>query len=65
MNRIIILIIFSIFLYSCIKTFSCKKDATTRRTDFSIEGIDVSHYQSNIDWKKISIQSIDFVFIKI
>ena len=31
---------------------------------YEMQGIDVSHYQGNIDWNKIEEQGIDFAFIK-
>lgn len=31
---------------------------------YELDGIDVSHYQGNIDWDKIREQGIDFAFIK-
>lgn len=37
---------------------------TDRRTDYAVHGIDVSHYQSYIDWPSIARQDIDFAFVK-
>lgn len=31
---------------------------------YPVQGIDVSHYQGDIDWKKIAEQGIDFAYIK-
>lgn len=31
---------------------------------YELQGIDVSHYQGVIDWKKIAAQDVDFAFIK-
>lgn len=31
---------------------------------YELQGIDVSHYQGDIDWKKIERQNIDFAYIK-
>ncbi len=31
---------------------------------YELHGIDVSHYQGNIDWKKLEEQKVDFAFIK-
>lgn len=37
----------------------------TRRIDgYEVHGIDVSHYQSHIDWDRVAAQEVDFVFIK-
>lgn len=32
--------------------------------EFSVNGIDVSHHQGHIDWKKVKTQNIQFVIIK-
>jgi lysozyme len=32
--------------------------------EYAIRGIDVSHYQSAIDWEKVANQQLDFVFVK-
>lgn len=29
-----------------------------------VRGIDVSHYQKNIDWEKVANSGVDFVYIK-
>lgn len=64
MKHLFVLFFCFLVSYSIIKIFSCRKSSTIRRTDFSVEGIDVSHYQSNILWEKIAEQGIDFVFVK-
>jgi lysozyme len=35
-----------------------------RRSDYSVHGIDVSHYQKYIDWQAVADQNIHFAFIK-
>ncbi len=46
-----------IFLVSC--------EETTRRLDtYQVQGIDVSHYQSHIDWSLVAGQALDFAFVK-
>lgn len=40
-------------------------DETIQRTDFGVHGIDVSHYQQNIDWDAVAGADIDFAFIKL
>jgi len=37
---------------------------TIRRHDYSVHGIDVSHYQSDIKWDTIAEQDIHFAFVK-
>jgi len=40
-------------------------DSTTKRlTDYSVHGIDVSHYQSVIEWDTVADQGFHFAFIK-
>lgn len=43
---------------------SCREDRTERRLDYTVHGIDVSHYQSRIDWQRLPGQDIHFAFIK-
>jgi lysozyme len=42
---------------------SCNQD-TSRRDDFALHGIDVSHHQSFIDWPAVASQDIHFAFVK-
>ncbi len=37
---------------------------TIRRYDFSVHGIDISHYQSTIHWDTVAQQGIHFAFVK-
>lgn len=53
----------SILLGIAIIVFSCQQD-TQRNTDFAIHGIDVSRYQSRINWSTVAEQGIHFAFIK-
>ena len=41
--------------------FGC---TTPRISGYDVHGIDVSHYQGDIDWRKVKEQAIDFAFIK-
>ncbi len=43
---------------------ACEGLNTSRIPGYEIHGIDVSHYQSRIDWEAIASQSIDFAFVK-
>ena len=38
--------------------------ATTRLNKFEVHGIDVSHYQSAVDWELIANQNIHFAYVK-
>ena len=44
----------------------CKKVKITPifANRFEVTGVDVSHYQGTIDWKKLAEQDLDFAFIK-
>lgn len=42
---------------------SCEKE-TKRMKGFAVHGIDVSHYQNQINWDTVAEQNINFVFIK-
>ncbi len=55
--RLSLIISFIIILTSCNQT-------TERMTGFEIHGIDVSRYQSDIDWKIVANQGITFAFVK-
>ena len=37
---------------------------TPSRADFPIWGVDVSHYQGEIDWEALAAQGVRFAFIK-
>lgn len=43
---------------------ACSTDPTERLNDFDVHGIDVSHYQKNIDWDIVVKQDIEFAFVK-
>jgi lysozyme len=54
-------ILFYVFLISI--TLGCGGEIG-RRTDYEIDGIDISRYQSRINWKELVEQKFDFVFVK-
>ncbi len=43
--------------------FSCEQE-TIRLQDYEVHGIDVSHYQSRIEWDSVVAQDIHFAFVK-
>ncbi len=51
-------------IYVILALTACRERITERRSDFAIHGIDVSHYQSRIDWTQLNQQNIHFAFIK-
>ncbi len=46
-----------------ISFFSCNQ-VTERMPDFSVHGVDVSHYQSHINWYQVASEGISFGFVK-
>lgn len=56
--RAVFWISLSVFLMS-----SCE-GPTPKMAGFEVHGIDISHYQGQIDWDQVLKQDIDFVFIK-
>ena len=57
MRYLIPAILFTLFFFSC-------NPITHRMPGFEVHGIDVSHYQSRIDWDSIAAQEIQFAFVK-
>ena len=43
--------------------FGCEQE-TTRMPGYEVHGIDVSHYQADIDWESVAEQGIQFAFVK-
>lgn len=54
--RIVILFLIGI-------SFSCNP-TTERMESFAVHGIDVSHYQSHINWPLVAQQNVSFAFVK-
>ena len=44
--------------------FSACNDETQRLSNYEVHGIDVSHYQGQIDWSVVANQEIEFAFVK-
>ena len=42
---------------------SCQME-TERLTNYAVHGLDVSHYQSTINWDTVAARAIDFTFVK-
>jgi len=57
-TTMLLLLIVTLF-YTGITRFNYPSDSK-----FPIKGIDVSHHQMDIDWKKVKEQKIEFAFIK-
>ena len=51
-------------LCCCLLIWSCESSDTERNIDYSIQGIDVSHHQQDIDWATVSSQGIHFAYLK-
>jgi lysozyme len=57
MRIVLRLMLFMFFLHSC-------ELETKRMRGYEVHGIDVSHYQSIINWDLVAQQQVDFVFVK-
>ncbi len=53
-----------LFVIWCLGFASACRTPTERMEGYEIHGIDVSHYQKEIDWEMVMSQDIDFVYIK-
>ena len=53
-----------LIIISLILTFTSCSSVTERMEGFQIHGIDVSRYQSDIDWEKVAGQDVKFAFVK-
>lgn len=51
------------FLLLVVFSSACERE-TERRDDYLIEGVDVSRYQSRVDWAMVADQGMDFAFVK-
>lgn len=63
------LIILGILFLFCVGLLTCMLKKVIKinaiwANQYSVQGIDVSHYQGDIDWKTIEEQGIDFAYIK-
>ena len=52
------------FIFLCCFVFVACNEDTDRRTDYTVEGIDISRYQEKIDWSLIAKENIDFAYVK-
>lgn len=63
-------ILFFLFFFFCligilaIRKYWNAQEIVPRISGYEVHGIDVSHYQKQINWKKVKSDSIDFVFMK-
>lgn len=57
MRYLVATILIFLLFYSC-------NPITERMPDYEVHGIDVSHYQSTIQWDSIAAQNITFAFVK-
>ena len=53
-----------IILITTLLLCSACNNITERKQGFSVHGVDVSRYQSEIDWKEVASQDITFAFVK-
>lgn len=52
-----------IILFLALGIWSCDSE-TNRRDDYAVQGIDVSHHQSRINWNQVADENIKFAFVK-
>ncbi|MBK8562233.1 MAG: glycoside hydrolase family 25 protein [Saprospiraceae bacterium] len=52
------------FLLGTIVFFVGCDQRTERKEGFGVHGIDVSHYQSQVDWPLVASQNVQFAFVK-
>ncbi|MEL7377649.1 MAG: GH25 family lysozyme, partial [Bacteroidota bacterium] len=64
MKRLLFLILLSIGLLALPRLRQSVFQTGDRRTDYEVEGIDVSRYQSDIDWDAIYEDDFEFAFMK-
>lgn len=63
MKRLLLLLLLGLILLALPRLYP-SEDLPLRRTDFAIEGIDVSRYQADIDWEVVAAADFDFAFVK-
>ena len=61
---IIVLVFTAILTLIIAKLFLTQKIATSIGTKYDIQGVDVSHFQGDIDWNVLEGQGISFAYIK-
>lgn len=55
---------YTILLFLSITIWNSCTSVTEKRTDYDVHGIDVSHYQKNVNWGMVAETGIDFAFVK-
>lgn len=53
-----------LFLTFSLTTWNSCSSVTERLDEFEVHGIDVSHYQKEIDWNTVAEQDVEFAFVK-
>lgn len=57
-------LIFIVILLANVLLGACAATETERNQDFSIQGVDVSHHQQEVDWNTVATQDFHFAFMK-
>lgn len=52
------------FLFWSVAFLAACNEQTVRKDGYGVHGIDVSHYQKEIDWQRVAKQNIQFAFVK-
>lgn len=66
-KRILAIGIFLVVLFLCGAALICSKTLNLNQYlvfGYALRGVDVSHHQGEVDWKKLEGQGIDFAFVK-
>ena len=50
--------------FALIALVGCEPDETPRLATYAVEGIDLSHHQSKVNWDTVAAQGIQFAFVK-
>jgi lysozyme len=53
-----------LFLFISLVSWNSCSSVTERMHEFEVHGIDVSHYQKEIDWNTVAQQDVEFAFVK-
>lgn len=55
---------YTFYIVFCLLCFASCDEQTERMTGYEVHGIDVSHYQSYINWDTVAAQDVRFAFMK-
>jgi len=53
-----------LILIGALAVLAACNEQTVRKDGFGVHGIDVSHYQKQVDWQRVAAQDVRFAFVK-